>query len=148
MKVLIQRVSHAQVEVADQIVGQIGSGILLFLGVDKGDGIEHAEQLADRVMNYRIFADDEGKMNLSLLDTQSELLVVSQFTLSANTSKGRRPSFGSAAEPALAKELYLHFINYCEGKVSPNASKVQSGVFAADMQVSLTNDGPVTFLLE
>jgi len=103
-----------------------------------------AEQLAERVLNYRIFADEQGKMNLSLLDTQSDILVISQFTLSATTTKGRRPSFGSAASPELAKSLYQHFIEYCKSK----ASKVETGVFAADMQVSLTNDGPVTFLLE
>ena len=129
---------------AGETVGKIDRGILLLLGVDRADSTEIAEKLAERVINYRIFPDAQGKMNLSLLDSCGELLIVSQFTLSAETSKGRRPSFSSAATPELAKSLYDHFIQYSGSKVA----KVQSGIFAADMQVSLTNDGPVTFLLE
>ena len=144
MKALIQRVSTASVAVAGEIIGSIDRGILLLLGVEKGDSTANCHKLADKVLNYRIFPDDQGRMNLSVRDVGGGLLVVSQFTLAADTQKGLRPSFTPAAEPALAEALYGEFTRYCAGKVA----KVASGRFAADMQVSLCNDGPVTFLLK
>ena len=143
MKALIQRVSQAKVEVDNQIVGQIGPGLLVLLGVDREDDQAKADQLLHKVLHYRIFSDAEGKMNLNVQQAGGSLLVVSQFTLSASTKKGMRPSFTSAGSPGLAKELYEYFSAQA-GAVVP----VQNGQFAADMQVSLTNDGPVTFMLE
>lgn len=144
VKALIQRVSQAQVVVAGRQMGAIDSGLLVFLGVDRDDDNAAAEALANRVIRYRVFADEQDKMNLSLLDASAELLVVSQFTLSANTHKGLRPSFTSAAAPEQARERYQHFVHCCRQQ----ARKVETGEFGADMQVSLTNDGPVTFLLD
>ena len=144
MKALIQRVSSAKVEVENEIVGAINRGLLVLLGVDAGDTHEDMLKLADRVLNYRIFPDEEGRMNLSLKDIEGDMLVVSQFTLSANTAKGRRPSFTSAASPDLANKLYQEFTHQCR----EHLAKVETGQFGADMQVSLTNDGPVTFMLE
>ena len=144
MKALIQRVSQASVSVGGDIAGEIALGLLVFLGVDKQDDETKATQLADKLMSYRVFADDHGRMNLSLLDAGAELLVVSQFTLSADTKKGTRPSFSSAAEPEVAEQLYNQFVADCANKVA----RIQTGQFGADMQVSLVNDGPVTFLLE
>ncbi len=143
MKALIQRVSHAQVDVAGETVGQIGSGLLVLLGVDRDDDQAKADQLLHKVSHYRIFADADGKMNLNVQQAGGSLLIVSQFTLSASTKKGMRPSFTSAASPALAQELYEYFSAQAAQLVP-----VQNGQFAAHMQVSLTNDGPVTFLLE
>ncbi len=143
MKALVQRVSQAQVNVNNQVVGKISGGILAFIGVEKNDSEENADRLLQKIVNYRIFSDAQGKMNLSLLDVQSELLLVSQFTLVANTQKGLRPSFSSAANPELSKNLY----NYIIQQAKDLGIKVQTGIFAADMQVSLTNDGPVTFNL-
>ena len=154
MKALIQRVSQAKVEVDNQIVGEIGPGLLVLLGVDREDDQAKADQLLHKVVNYRIFADADGKMNLNVQQAGSSLLVVSQFTLSASTKKGMRPSFTSAGSPALAEELYEYFVSQAEIKMGsdethlPPSSRVQTGQFAADMQVSLTNDGPVTFMLE
>ncbi len=143
MKALIQRVSQAKVEVDNQIVGQIGPGLLVLLGVDREDDQAKADQLLHKVLHYRIFSDDDGKMNLNVQQAGGSLLVVSQFTLSASTKKGMRPSFTSAGSPALAQELYEYFSAQAAAGVP-----VQNGQFAADMQVSLTNDGPVTFMLE
>lgn len=143
MKALIQRVSQAKVEVDNQIVGQIGPGLLVLLGVDRDDDQAKADQLLHKVVHYRIFSDAEGKMNLNVQQAGGSLLVVSQFTLSASTKKGMRPSFTSAGSPALAEELYEYFSAQAADFVP-----VQNGQFAADMQVSLTNDGPVTFMLE
>lgn len=140
---LIQRVSEARVEVEGEITGQIGRGILLLLGVQKGDDQAVADRLLNKILNYRIFPDDTGRMNLSLLDCGYELLVVSQFTLAADTAKGTRPGFSSAAAPALAENLYDYFVGRAAEKVTTGC-----GRFAADMQVSLLNDGPVTFWLE
>ena len=154
MKALIQRVSQAKVEVENQIVGQIGPGLLVLLGVDRDDDQAKADQLLHKVVHYRIFSDAEGKMNLNVLQAGGSLLVVSQFTLSASTKKGMRPSFTSAGSPALAEELYEYFVSQAEIKMGSDethltpSSRVQTGQFAADMQVSLTNDGPVTFMLE
>lgn len=144
MKVLMQRVRHARVDVADECVGEIGTGLLLFIGFEKTDTTDSIQKLFDRVLSYRVFADDEGKMNLSLRDTGGGALLVSQFTLAADTRKGLRPSFSSAAPPALAESLYEHLLGYAHSQ----HEDVASGRFAADMQISLLNDGPVTFLLE
>lgn len=144
MKVLIQRVRHAQVEVDNKIVGNINQGLLLLVGIDKDDHSETLKKLAQKTLNYRIFPDDAGKMNLSVSDIGGELLAVSQFTLSANTQKGLRPSFSSAASPDHAQHCYQEFVRLLEA----SGLKVATGIFAADMQVNLCNDGPVTFLLE
>lgn len=143
MKALIQRVTQASVCVDDQLIGEIGKGILLLLGVEKEDTLLDVERLSNKVMDYRVFPDKKGHMNLSLKSIVGDLLVVSQFTLVADTNKGLRPSFSSAAPPELAESLYLEFI-YFISRLCPN---VQQGIFAADMQVSLLNDGPVTFML-
>jgi D-tyrosyl-tRNA(Tyr) deacylase len=140
---LIQRVSHAKVEVEGATVGHIAQGILLLLGVEKADTPAKAERLLERVLGYRIFADEAGKMNLSLRDIKGGLLIVPQFTLPADTAKGLRPSFTPAAPPELGKALFDYFCSQAQQQFAI----VQSGVFGADMQVSLTNDGPVTFWL-
>ncbi|MBB1343034.1 D-tyrosyl-tRNA(Tyr) deacylase [Pseudoalteromonas sp. SG43-7] len=143
MQGLIQRVKHAKVEVDGQVVGQIEQGLLLLLGVEKHDDQQSTDKLLHKVSNYRVFSDENDKMNLSLQDIQGELLVVSQFTLAADTKKGMRPSFSSAATPAQANELYEYFVS--QARVM--GLSVATGQFAADMQVSLCNDGPVTFNL-
>ncbi|MCZ4253068.1 D-aminoacyl-tRNA deacylase [Pseudoalteromonas shioyasakiensis] len=143
MQGLIQRVKQAKVEVAGEVVGEISQGILLLLGVEKQDTEQSAQKLLHKVSNYRIFTDEQGKMNLSLNDIKGELLVVSQFTLAADTKKGMRPSFSSAGTPEQANTLYEYFI--AEAKKAGLA--VATGQFGADMQVSLCNDGPVTFNL-
>ncbi|RYV03118.1 D-tyrosyl-tRNA(Tyr) deacylase [Shewanella sp. OPT22] len=144
MKAIIQRVKQAQVDVNNKTIGQINQGILILLGVEQQDTQQDAEQLAQRIINYRIFNDDDGKMNLNLEQIQGELLVISQFTLAADTRRGRRPSFSSAATPQHAEQLYCHFVDYCKKQNITTAT----GEFGADMQVSLVNDGPVTFALE
>jgi D-tyrosyl-tRNA(Tyr) deacylase len=143
MKALIQRVKSAQVEVDDKIVGSIKQGILAFIGVEKQDDEGHVEKLLTKIINYRIFSDENGKMNLSLSDIHGELLLVSQFTLVANTQKGLRPSFSRAGDPQLSEKLYNNMIQ--RAQLLPIT--IQTGRFAADMQVSLVNDGPVTFNL-
>ena len=143
MQGLIQRVKQAKVEVAGEVVGEISNGILLLLGVEKQDTEQSAQELLHKVSNYRIFTDEQGKMNLSLNDIKGELLVVSQFTLAADTKKGMRPSFSSAGTPEQANTLYEYFI--AEAKKA--GLTVATGQFGADMQVSLCNDGPVTFNL-
>ncbi len=142
MIALIQRVTQAKVEIDGEIVGQIGKGLLVLLGVEKEDDYTKADKLAEKVLNYRIFGDEHNKMNLNVQQAGGELLVVSQFTLAADTQKGLRPSFSKGAAPALANELYDYFLQRCAKKI-----RVENGRFAADMQVSLTNDGPVTFWL-
>ena len=144
MKGLIQRVSSAQVVVDGEIIGKIDRGILLLLGVEKDDDTARADKLIDKVTTYRIFSDADGKMNLSLRDIEGELLVVSQFTLVADTAKGKRPGFSRGAPPALGEELYNYFCDAAKA----SGIKVATGQFGADMKVSLTNDGPVTFWLE
>lgn len=139
---LIQRVTRASVSVDNQQIAQIGKGLLLLLGVEKNDSEMNADKLCDKILHYRVFEDELGKMNLSLQQTQGELLIVSQFTLVANTQKGSRPSFSSAAPPALGEQLYEYFVQQARSKVSVNTGK-----FAANMQVELVNDGPVTFQL-
>lgn len=143
MIALIQRVSSAKVEVDGEIVGQIGKGLLVLLGVEKDDDRQKADKLAEKVLNYRVFSDADDKMNLNVQQVAGEVLVVSQFTLVADTQKGLRPSFSKGAAPSLANELYEYFAQKCGEKV-----KVECGRFAADMQVSLTNNGPVTFWLQ
>ena len=139
---LIQRVSDASVVIDGQVHGEIGPGLLLLLGVQKEDTLARAEKLLSKIVNYRVFNDEKGHMNLSLLDVKGSLLIVSQFTLAADTHKGRRPSFSSAAPPKLAESLYNDFIEAAREFV-----RVEAGRFGADMKVSLTNDGPVTFQL-
>ena len=142
MIALIQRVTQAKVEVGGEVVGQIGKGLLVLLGVEKDDDRAKADKLAEKVLNYRVFSDENDKMNLNVQQVAGEVLVVSQFTLVADTQKGLRPSFSKGAAPSLANELYEYFAQKCGEKV-----KVECGRFAADMQVSLVNEGPVTFWL-
>lgn len=144
MKGLIQRVNHAAVRVSGKEIGSIQRGILLLLGVDKEDDRAKADKLLHKVMNYRIFPDEEGRMNLSLADTGYELLVVSQFTLVADTRKGMRPGFSRGASPELGEALYDYFVRRAE----ESDNRIQTGEFGADMQITLENDGPVTFMLE
>ena len=141
---LIQRVSSASVTVDGFVVGSIGRGLLLLLGIERADGSEQIERLLQKVLDYRVFADTEGKMNLSLRSVGGGLLVVSQFTLAASTDKGLRPSFSNAKAPAEAELLYQEFVRQAKAQHAP----VACGRFGADMQVALTNDGPVTFLLK
>lgn len=148
MRVLLQRVSAASVHIAGQPVSEIGPGLLLFVGIAQGDSMDTVARLAERVVGYRVFADSEGKMNLDVREAGGELLVVSQFTLAADTRRGRRPGFGPAAAPDNAKVLYQAFLSALTSALDETGVPVRSGVFAADMQVQLINDGPVTFLLE
>ena len=144
MKALVQRVSRARVRVSGEIVGEIGRGLVVFLGIARKDSDEDACYLANKVANLRIFSDETGKFNLSALETQGEILVVSQFTLLADLRKGRRPSFIEAAAPDRAKELYECFV----GQVRITGLKVETGTFQEHMLVEIHNDGPVTLLLE
>ena len=144
MKIVLQRVSEANVTIDGSIVGSIGRGVLLLVGVQTGDSQTKADFLADKCAELRIFPDDEGKMNRSLIDIGGEALVVSQFTLLGDCSKGRRPSFIHAAPPEAGNALYRYFIDRLAMKVN----KVETGIFGAMMQVYLINDGPVTMLLE
>lgn len=146
MKGLIQRVSQASVVVDHEQIASIGTGLLLLLGVEKGDGKREARQLCRKILTYRVFPDDAGRMNRSLLDIGGSLLVVPQFTLAADTSSGTRPGFSLAAEPEVAGRLYESFVADARWRLGPD--KVSEGRFGADMQVELTNDGPVTFMLE
>ena len=144
MKGLIQRVNEASVTIDNEIYSKIGKGILLLLGIEKGDTSENVQKLADKIVNLRIFEDENEKMNLSLNDINGELLVVSQFTLCGGTKKGTRPSFDKAELPTKANKLYEEFLKYVQTKVSV----VKHGKFGAMMKVSLINDGPVTFMIE
>lgn len=144
MKALIQRVTAAEVRVAGAVVGSIGPGLLVLLGVERGDNPDNSARMADKLLAYRVFADAEGRMNRSVVEAGGGLLVVSQFTLAADTSRGLRPSFSSAAAPAEAEALYTALLELLRGRHQP----VASGRFGAAMQVQLTNDGPVTFLLQ
>ena len=144
MRAVIQRVNESSVTVDGQIIGKIGRGLLVLLGVAKGDRPSDADYLANKIAHLRIFEDTNGKMNRSLLDTGSQMLVVSQFTLLGDCRKGRRPSFGAAAEPAKATALYEHFIE----AVRHLGISVETGRFKAMMEVALVNDGPVTLILE
>ena len=144
MSLLLQRVRRASVTVAGETVGEIGHGILLFIGITRGDTPADADWLAKKAAGLRIFEDDEGKMNLSLLELGGEALVVSQFTLYADCRKGRRPGFDAAGDPAEAEALYEYFVGRMKAE---GVAKVATGRFGADMLVSLENDGPATFLL-
>ena len=144
MKIVLQRVLGAEVVVDGRITGSIGKGLLVFLGAEANDTEAQAEQLADKMAKLRIFPDESGKSNLSVTDIGGEVLVVSQFTLCADTKKGNRPSFMQAAPPETANALYEHFVEYCRGKLA----KVEMGSFGADMKVGLVNDGPYTVILE
>ena len=144
MKALLQRVSGATVSVAGEVVGSIGQGLVVFVGVANGDTEKDVEYLAEKTTGLRIFGDEEGKLNLSVLDINGELLLVSQFTLLADTRKGRRPSFIEAAPPAQAEELFGQFVE----QVRATGLKVETGRFQQYMQVEIHNDGPVTILLD
>jgi D-tyrosyl-tRNA(Tyr) deacylase len=144
MKAVIQRVSKAHVEISGSVVSSVSRGFLVFLGIDKGDAPSDISYLVRKIVNMRIFEDDEGKMNRSVKDVQGEILVVSQFTLSADCSRGNRPSFAQAESPDIAEKLYLNFIE----ALRKEGITVETGSFGAHMHVSLVNDGPVTIILE
>lgn len=144
MRAVIQRVKEASVEVQGEIVGKIGKGILVLLGIGKGDDEKDVEWMVDKVLNLRIFEVKEGKMDLSLLDVGGDLLVVSQFTLYGDCTKGRRPSFTMAMEKEKAKDLFEKFLTLARSRIG----RVETGVFSAHMQVNLVNDGPVTLILD
>jgi D-tyrosyl-tRNA(Tyr) deacylase len=141
---LLQRVTRAEVVVAGRRIASIGPGLLVLIGVQKGDNKARAERLLERLLGYRVFEDEAGKMNLSLLDTGGGLLLVPQFTLAADTRRGRRPGFSHAAPPEEGARLFAYLLEQAAGRLA----HVQSGEFGAEMQVSLVNDGPVTFWLE
>lgn len=143
MIALIQRVAHAKVEVSQQTIGNINKGLLVFLGVEKEDNETKANKLLEKVLAYRVFPDENGKMNLNICQAGGALLVVSQFTLAADTKKGLRPNFSTAATPDMAQKLYTYFTQQAAQRIT-----TQTGEFAAHMQVSLQNDGPVTFWLQ
>ncbi|PTY37564.1 D-tyrosyl-tRNA(Tyr) deacylase [Saccharospirillum sp. MSK14-1] len=144
MKALIQRVRHARVEVDGDSITAINQGMLVLVGIDKGDEIDRVEKMAHKLLNYRIFADADDRMNLNVQESEGALLLVSQFTLSADTHKGLRPSFTSAAPPADGERIF----NALVAEVRRQYDRVQTGRFGANMQIELLNDGPVTFLLE
>lgn len=144
MKAVIQRVKSSSVSVADEIVGEINQGLLILLGITHDDTKDQCDWLANKVINMRIFSDSEDKLNLSVKDIAGSILLISQFTLYAEAEKGNRPSFTSAARPETAKPLYEYFID----KLKANDIPVESGIFGADMQVKLINDGPITIILE
>lgn len=144
MITLIQRVSQANVVIAGEVIAEIGRGLLVLVGVARGDTEREAERLAERVLRYRVFADGDGRMNLSVREIKGSVLLVPQFTLAADTSGGLRPSFSTAAPPGLGASLFAHLVAQVRASGVPAAC----GRFGADMQVTLTNDGPVTFWLE
>ncbi len=144
MRAVIQRVTEAQVKIDGAVHGGIGTGFLVLLGVGEGDTDTDLKYIADKIINLRIFSDENGKMNLSLADVNGAMLVISQFTLYGDCSHGRRPYFGAAMDPDGAKRMYEEFIAYARGK----GVHVETGEFGADMKVTLTNDGPVTIILD
>lgn len=144
MRLVIQRVSKTSVKVGEKVVGKISKGLFVLVGIKKGDGLEDAEVLAEKLYKLRVMADKEGKMNLTVSDVEGEFLVVSQFTLYADTSGGNRPSFIKAAEPAEAKKIYEYFLS----KLKEKGAKVETGSFGEYMEIESLNDGPVTILLE
>lgn len=144
MVIVLQKVKGASVSVQGKMEGQIGEGVCLLVGVEKNDSEEDARYLARKIAELRIFPDNQGKMNRSLSDVSGEVLAVSQFTLAGSVKKGRRPSFDRAEEPSRAESLFLYFVERLRG----SGLKVETGVFAASMEVSLVNDGPVTFILQ
>ncbi len=143
MKVLIQRVKEASVTVNSEVISSINKGILALVGIEKGDSVAQVQKLATKIVNLRIFPDENDKMNRSLKDVQGEMLIVSQFTLCGDCKKGTRPSFDKSAPPDIANELYERFVS----EVSALGIKTKTGKFAAMMDVALVNDGPVTFML-
>lgn len=144
MKILLQRCKAACVRVDNQVIGEIPFGLVLLIGIEKHDDLQTLTKMADKVLAYRVFSDVDGKMNLNVGQVEGGVLAISQFTLAADTRKGLRPSFSSAASPDIAEDLYLQFITLLKQR----HGEVATGKFAADMQVSLVNDGPVTFMLE
>lgn len=145
MRLVIQRVQQAKVEVAGKVVGEIGKGLLVFIGVEKDDAPRDIDYLIEKIIHLRIFEDSDGKMNLSALEAQGEFLVVSQFTLLGSCHKGRRPSFDRVADPQTGEVMYLGFVKQLK---TQGVKKVATGQFRAMMAVTLVNDGPVTFILE
>ena len=144
MKALIQRVTSSIVKVDDKIVGQIDSGLLVFVGIEKQDDLLNADKMIERIISYRVFSDSDGKMNLNLKDIGGSILIVSQFTLAADTKNGTRAGFSTAMPPIQAESIY----DYIVEKIKVLKIDIQCGIFGADMKVSLVNDGPVTFLLD
>ena len=144
MKALLQRVSSSKVEVEGRVVGQINKGLLVFIGIEKKDDIISSDKMVKKILSYRVFSDSDDKMNLSVGDINGDLLIVSQFTLAADTKNGTRAGFSTAMPPTEAENLYNYFLE----KTKSMGVIVESGIFGADMKVSLVNDGPVTFLLE
>lgn len=144
MKIVIQRVAHSNVKVDNEIVGEIKQGLMLLIGIQEEDNEEDANWLVQKILNLRIFSDEEGKLNRSILDIKGELLCISQFTLLADYKKGNRPSFIKAAKPEVAIPLF----EYIKTEFAKSGLRVESGVFGADMQVSLQNDGPVTIVMD
>ncbi len=144
MKIVLQRVKRASVVVEGRIAGEIGKGVCLLVGVEKGDTLQDVEYLTRKAVELRIFPDQEGKMNLALAEVQGEVLAVSQFTLAASVDKGRRPGFDNAESPEKAAQLFNHFVD----RVRERGVKVAAGVFQAIMEVHIVNDGPVTFILD
>ncbi|MDE0948982.1 MAG: D-aminoacyl-tRNA deacylase [Candidatus Thioglobus sp.] len=144
MKALLQRVSSSKVEVEGRVVGQINKGLLVFIGIEKKDDIISSDKMVKKILSYRVFSDSDDKMNLSVGDINGDLLIISQFTLAADTKNGTRAGFSTAMPPTDAENLYNYFLE----KTKSMATVTESGIFGADMKVSLVNDGPVTFLLE
>ncbi len=144
MKALIQRVNRAKIKINDQVHAEIGAGLLAFIGIEKSDDTAAADRLVEKLLSYRIFSDTAGKMNLDLQSVKGDLMLVSQFTLVADTTSGRRPSFSSAMPPKEAEVLFSYLLQSAKNRYH----SVKSGVFAADMKIELENDGPVTFLLQ
>jgi D-tyrosyl-tRNA(Tyr) deacylase len=144
MRAVVQRVTEAEVTVEGHVAGKIGQGLLILLAVAKSDTRRDADYMADKLAGLRVFADEDGKLNKSVLDAGGSLLVVSQFTLYGDVSRGRRPSFDKAAAPQQARALYEHFVEAARGR----GVRVETGVFQADMQVRLVNDGPVTIIID
>lgn len=143
MRLVVQRVSSARVEVAEEIVGQIARGLLVYVGIEKGDGIKEVEFMVDKIVNLRIFPDSDNKMNLSVLDIGGEILSISQFTLASHIKKGRRPDFNNAEEPKKAEDLYQKFCDILAERIT-----VAKGMFGAMMRIHSINEGPVTFIIE
>lgn len=144
MRSVVQRVSEANVKVEEKIVGEINKGLLVFLGIGEEDDNKDLKYMVDKVLGLRIFEDDEGKMNLSVMDIEGEVLIISQFTLYGDVKKGKRPSFTSSADPKIAEDMYNKFIEKCKKK----GIRTEQGVFGAHMDVGLKNDGPVTILID
>ena len=144
MRIIVQRVNHASVEVDEKVVGDIKKGLLVFIGVGREDDESDLDYMVNKILGLRIFEDEEDKMNLSLEDIQGELLVVSQFTLYGDARKGRRPSFTASAAPDIGEEYYEKFVEKCRKA----GLKVETGIFGADMNVNLSNDGPVTIMID